>query len=273
MKKLIYLLAAISLLAGIVYATVDTLEGEELTDAANIEGVTTTDTVEGQVLKAAAGSECTGDIAFSWHAETLDLDTGTPASCTITTDKTPSLSFDPNVSGTQKHDGTNSFYIDDNGHYAIFDNTDNGTVIVDDDEGMVEFYVYVTTWADSNLFWESQVTNLQDEVYIMARSGGEVRITHEGQDAGATAATTTDANMSLNTWYRIQAQWRTADEDPNLWIQVCDTNDENCSTAATSNTNLTTWLSNPADFRVGNSLGGALYYYIDQVKVWNAWQN
>lgn len=55
MKRLICFFAILLFLAGIVYATVDTLEGEELTDAANIEGVTTTDTVEGQVLKAGGG--------------------------------------------------------------------------------------------------------------------------------------------------------------------------------------------------------------------------
>ena len=60
MKKIICFLIVLLLLTGIIYAAVDTLEGEELTDAANIEGVTTTDTVEGQVLKAAGN----GGITF-----------------------------------------------------------------------------------------------------------------------------------------------------------------------------------------------------------------
>lgn len=52
MKKILAFIVALLLPVWICYAAVDTLEGEELTDAANIEGVTTTDTVEGQVLKA-----------------------------------------------------------------------------------------------------------------------------------------------------------------------------------------------------------------------------
>ena len=39
------------------YATTDTFEGQELTTAANVEGVTTCDTMEGQV-RAAGGSNC-----------------------------------------------------------------------------------------------------------------------------------------------------------------------------------------------------------------------
>ena len=53
MKKILCLILCLAF-ATICYATTDTLEGEELTTSANIEGVTTTDTVEGQVIKSGA---------------------------------------------------------------------------------------------------------------------------------------------------------------------------------------------------------------------------
>lgn len=66
MKRILAFLIALLFPVWICFAATDTLEGEELTDAANIEGVTTTDTVEGQVLKAAAATSspcatCTSD--------------------------------------------------------------------------------------------------------------------------------------------------------------------------------------------------------------------
>ena len=63
MKKYIIVLL-ILLLSTLCYAAIDTFEGETITDANNIEGCTTCDTIEGQVKKAAA--VCTdpaGDIA------------------------------------------------------------------------------------------------------------------------------------------------------------------------------------------------------------------
>lgn len=57
MKRISAFIIALLFPIWICFAATDTLEGEELTDAANIEGVTTTDTVEGQVLKAAGISQ------------------------------------------------------------------------------------------------------------------------------------------------------------------------------------------------------------------------
>lgn len=69
MKHLTTVLLACFLLGVTVFcwSAIDTLEGEELTDAANIEGVTTTDTVEGQVLTAGGAPAATGMNQGSYH--------------------------------------------------------------------------------------------------------------------------------------------------------------------------------------------------------------
>jgi len=72
MKQYI-ILVILLLLPFTLNADVDTLEGEELTDSATIEGVDTTDTVEGQVVTAggAAGGCPVGaaSVAFSWNGD------------------------------------------------------------------------------------------------------------------------------------------------------------------------------------------------------------
>ena len=61
MKKYILVLL-ILLLSTLCYAALDTFEGETITDANNIEGCTTCDTIDGQVKKAAvAGTDFTQD--------------------------------------------------------------------------------------------------------------------------------------------------------------------------------------------------------------------
>jgi hypothetical protein len=56
MKRILIILIALLLPAAFVYSvTIDTFEGETVTDAANFEGVTTGDMMEGQDVKAAAG--------------------------------------------------------------------------------------------------------------------------------------------------------------------------------------------------------------------------
>lgn len=63
MKRLLFLI--LLLLASICYAEIDTFEGQAVCSDNNIEGVTTTDTIEGQVITSCA-SACTtpkdGDI-------------------------------------------------------------------------------------------------------------------------------------------------------------------------------------------------------------------
>jgi len=59
MKKILYLIICL-FIAFPCYAAIDTFEGETVTDANTIEGVSTTDTVEGQTLKASVS--CTTDI-------------------------------------------------------------------------------------------------------------------------------------------------------------------------------------------------------------------
>jgi hypothetical protein len=134
MKKLFLLLCVLSFLFGsfYAYATVDTLEGQELTDAANIEGVTTTDTVEGQVLKAAAGGDpysnaitfesatySTGDIVGqdSW-TETAE----TSAAYTVATDQY--------YAGSQAMKYATSGSASNAWVERVFDNSQSGTFTV-----------------------------------------------------------------------------------------------------------------------------------------------
>jgi len=149
---------------------------------------------------------------------------------------------------------------------AAFDvTTDN---IFNDEAGTIQFDVYIVTFVDSGVILRVIGEAATNELFIYIVFTDELRVYHEGNNAGQTFATTNTANLQANTWYTVTIKWTTANVDPNLSIEVAG-----MGTAGTSNTNLTAWTTAPATFYWGTR-GSALTpaFYIKNIKVWDSWQ-
>ena len=103
--------------------------------------------------KVAGGNgcdDCSGTLKFSWHMENVDVTLGTPCGCSDG-DTTATANDSITLSDTQEKDGTYSAYAADAGKYYSF--TGSAEDLVDMDEALVIFWVYITTWAeDAHLF-------------------------------------------------------------------------------------------------------------------------
>jgi len=218
---------------------------------------------------AGGGSVCTGDIAFDWPM-TADIVSANNISvsggCTV---GDATILLESAASGETSPAGRTgySLYIPGSYDTASFDiaNTDGHGDIFDTVEGTITFDLYVHTWANSA--WLAGAIGLanSDQFQIELYSDNELRVSYEGANAGPVRATTSTADLAVDTWYTVTVKWRQGATDPSVSITV------NGSTA-TADTDLTTWTTLPTELNIGNPQGPAPAYYIKNFRTYTAWQ-
>lgn len=215
---------------------------------------------------SAVGDSCTGTLLFSWHGETTDVTTGTPSGCSVG-DTTGTAVSSATISTDQYWDGSHSVSIPTGDDYYIF--SVSGNDIFSPTEGTIYMKIRAHTFASGPKLFSATI-NANNKVEIALTGTDEVWMGWYG-NAVYQGVTTTNANIALDTWYTVTAKYNTANVNPNLWIQVCDTDNANCSTAISNNTNLTALVGTITDIRFGGDLTGNYSdRYMDTIKIYNS---
>jgi len=216
------------------------------------------------------GDTCTGAKIFSWHMENIDVTLGTPHGCSVgDTIATLGTDHTPVISSTIFQDGGYSLYCPGSNAYAAFSIVDSD--IFNPPKGTVRMRMYLVTKPSIWGKWFAVPIDSSNNFEISQDGGNdEVKLNYKGNGSSVDLVTT-DANFAQETWYTVTAKYDTADVDPNLWLQVCDENNENCCTAVTSNTNLTAWVGTPAQIEIGNHGWDSQNSYFDNIQIYNDW--
>jgi hypothetical protein len=218
---------------------------------------------------AGGGDDCSdANLLFSWHMENENVTLGTPAGCSDG-DETATLNSGATIDSTQFQDGANSLSCPTGSDYAGF--AVSGNDIFSETAGTIIFYLRINTGGyvtGANLFSSRIDPNNRFEIYMQGAdtpTGREIFMRWDG--AGTTqSASTSDADLDTNTWYKITAKYDTADVDPNLSLQI------DSETPVTNNNNLVAWSGSLSAMNIGNTLSAASDYWLDNIKVYDNWQ-
>lgn len=222
----------------------------------------------GQPDAAPAGDGCgTGNLVFSWHMEDLTVTTGTPAGCSQG-DTTGTLNSGAYLTNYVAQDGTYSLRCPSSADYCSFSVSSDD--IFNDDAGTFTIYINVGTWLDG-LYIATLLGDTTNRVQI--RTDGtdvdgsrHVEMLLDFNGAAQLSITTTGTGLSLNTWHKVTAKWRTGTTDPTTSSSLqIDT-----QTAVTGTTPLASWNTQATELRIGGGVNSGLIY-VDNMRVYNAW--
>lgn len=190
------------------WGVIDTLEGQEITDAATIEGVDTTDEIEGQEIKAAAAGftcDCSGTVTLCWSAEhETTLTSGTPGGCSDG-DTSLTKNNSPEISTTQVVTGTYSYRINANAeNYSLSLSSDD---LADTEDIKVTFEMYIATFpTTSDKLEVFRVTDHSSDQYIVLRVvGTDSKLAAYGY-WGGTAEGVVVTGLASATWLSCEYQ-------------------------------------------------------------------
>lgn len=220
-----------------------------------------------QSAGAPAGDGCgTDDLVFSWHMENLTVTTGTPAGCSQG-DTTGTLNSTAYLTNYVAQDGTYCLYCPSSADYCSFAVTTDD--IFNDDAGTFTIYIYVGTWLDG-LYIATLFGDASNRIQI--RTDGtdldgsrHVEMLLDFNGAAQVGITTTGTGLSLNTWHKVTAKWRTGATDPSSSLQI------DAQTAATGTTDLASWGTQATELRIGGGVNTGLIY-VDNCRVYSAWK-
>jgi len=214
MKKYL-LLAVLLLLPFTLNADVDTLEGEELTTSANIEGVTTTDTIEGQVVTAGGGGGCpSGTDAFAWNG---DHESGSDYGCEGATPEQAS-SNTGTIHADYGRTGNGFMFTNPNEYLEWAVTADDK---IDDEIGTVWFWVYTPNGGllGNNAAFEAYGASA-DKLWFQVQGVERIRnyVKHNNTEDSVYPAMT----ITPETWTLVGMSWRASEAGLDLAGTVND---------------------------------------------------
>lgn len=218
--------------------------------------------VGGVVPAAPAGDSCTGGLLFSWHTESTDVTSGSPAGCSVG-DTTGTVNSAGEVSTTQKHDGSNSVYLPTTSDYYTFSVSDED--IVKGEVGQATFWMYPNV-ADTALRLLCVYRDATNYIDIFSHAINVIRVSYT--TGGSAVNCTTSVTTTNNAWNFVKVSWSVAGESGN-YLRVGVGSDENPTMV-----NCTSAISDfgaPTELIVGDPLGSGTNVYIDEIKVRSAW--
>lgn len=234
--------------------------------------------ISGGVAAPAGGGDTCGvdDCTFIWYAEehaTANESTitgGSPAGCS-SGDTVASLTG-ASIETTQYHDGTHSLYISGTQEYASI----APAAIMSSASGTVEFWIYIGSWINGAQCWRYYYDS--NNYIFCSMIGGsntdiEFRFRVYYPPSGTITVDTTAVNGGLNTWYRVVCKWD-ADAANNVAIEVFDAEGTQLDAPTPSTTDFT-FANEATTINIGCNpyYSGTLQYYMDGVKIWNAWKD
>jgi len=262
----LFFIAAFVLWLGISFADIAEMG---TTPIANIDeaGTTPIENIDeaGTTPIGALVDDCSGSLMFSWHMESTDIESGSPAGCSDG-DTTGTAAGTPTISTDRYTDGTHSLLTNalDEGY------TFTPTGLVDLDDAKITFDIYVAT-APSNgsgggyqeffhtryASWENYISALIEE------TGPVLKVWRSGQ------GTNQNVNVTITTgaWYSCEYQMKVGVAGLDHYLNCGGTPDEDDDDhIAALNSGV------PDYFLVGDTYGSAPttpgVFYLDNFKIY-----
>ena len=215
-------------------------------------------------------STCTGSgtsPSFCWEVATDTENVSTDGGCVISGGDA-SATANSAVDITSAPTGKSGYAVtwSTSADYYAFDVSSDD--LVDDTAGTVVFDFYVTTFYNYTCMFMVRALSGEDELYVEIANTDELRLYHEGSNAGVVSATTSGADLQLNTWYTCTAKWRTGDQSGNPTLSITANN-----VTATSSTTLTAFTNQPGSgsLMIGNPGGNTNGASVKNIKIYKAW--
>lgn len=227
--------------------------GQDLDNPASLAGLS-------PMAVAPAGDGCgSGGLTFSWHCETDNVTTGTPAGCVVSGgDGEPTYTGNAKIDTEYYYDGTHSLLISNANRYATFDAPN----VIGMSEGKVVFWVMWTNTValpnDASAFFDATVDS-DTRIAVGTRSTGAVRITVY-PDGTAITATTGTGQLTQDVWHKVTARWKVGGSPTTFSVQV------DSQTEATSSTAIA-FTGTLATYRLGETGSSAVKYWMDAVQI------
>lgn len=267
MKKHLFWIIPLLLIAVWAWADVDTKDGTAITSDTNMDGFSSAiDDYDGQVVKAAAagGYDCSNGLTFGWACEDADVTADSPTGCSDG-DTTASLHGSGAISSSQYSDGDESLYANGWGD-ATF--TVSSLDLITDTAGTITFDIYIVAFVDECQLLKAQYDN-NNRIYFKMNgtddaTGREIGIVYYGNGSYVTAYTTA-ADLAEGTWYSATGKWRQGATDPSLYFEIN-------SATASSDTNLIDMSNDMTSLAFGDIPGTGAEFYIDKIKIYDSWQ-
>ena len=215
-------------------------------------------------------SSCTGSgtsPSFCWEVATDTENVSTDGGCVISggdASATANSAVDITSAPTGKS-GYAVTWSTERDYYAFDVSSDD---LVDDTAGTVVFDFYVTTFYNYTYMFMVRALSGEDEISVGIVHTDELRLSYEGSNAGEVYATTSGADLQLNTWYTVTAKWRTGNQSGNPTLSITANN-----VTATSSTTLTAFTNQPGSnsLMIGNPGGSANGASVKNIKIYKAW--
>ena len=217
----------------------------------------------------APGDSCTGTLIASWHMETDDVTTGTPAGCS-TEDTTPTYQSGAARTTSRFYDGSSA--INGDGTSARTDFSTAANLVAN---MKVSFVAYSGTFSSGATAWAALKDASNKVVVSIAGSGTDLRwgITHTGGGVGDSCFIPVGSGRTDDEWVYVETGVieETA-VGADIYVKVCDADGvTNCVTqeedddpaASTGTLSVWSWGANTATFLFADG-------YIDNGKVYNA---
>jgi len=224
----------------------------------------------GVVADPVAGDSCTDGLISSWHMETDDLTTGTPAGCS-TEDTVPTYQSGAARSTSDFYDGASA--INGDGTSARTDFSTSTPLVA---EGKVSFRAKSGTYSSGATAWVALIDTSNRVFISIAGSGADLRwgVTHTGTGTGDTCFIPVASGRVDDEWVYVEAGWKegVVEAGNDIYIKVCDADGvSNCVTQAedddlvthTGTLSVWSWGANTATFLTADN-------FVDAGKVYNA---
>jgi len=205
MKKL-FIAILIGLIPFLVYAAVDTWDGQTAIDT--WDGQTGVDTIDGQTVASGSSLACPVGNWFcsTWHSETDDPDNsenGIGESVWDTSTATASIA-------STFAEGTYALQVAENSADYVLDN--NGGSYWNKTDTYVRFayrWTSITT-SDKEAFAQLSDESVSASVIIfLIEADNNLRIEYDSNGAGNWVVLDEDAeNLTQNTWYQFEVHWK-----------------------------------------------------------------
>ena len=225
----------------VVTAETDTLEGITITTAAYIEGVNTTDTIEGQVVTGGvANCPCYAGETLGWNG---DHSLGANYACD---------SAGGDIVGTNNNlDTLDGNYLEYNAQDENLALTVDTSELASTGAWTVWFDVLQVTATGTGMFFEYQYNVDEDKIWIYSSDAGNIRVLFEGQNNGLEIVEHAGGISAADTWISCTGSWDFTNKD--MFVECGGSGgDEDTDTAL-----MLAFTAEPTTLYIGENLSSA----------------
>lgn len=222
----------------------------------------------GGLAATSGGDTCGTNLLFSWHAESTNVNSGTPIGCSVG-DTTATAFSGATIVSSNYQDGANSISIPTASDYYQFD-WSAATPILNTNAGTVDLWCYWTTITSAPIFFFS--IDSTNRIYVAPDVSNKYLSVNYVTDGTLRGGRTGVNAIDVGAWYHIKIRWDTTAHS-GLYLKItCDTTTGESNSADTGTTAFTATHGSTGTVNFGDFAGSGGVFFLDNIKIYNTWQ-